>query len=247
MNMSSGKVIYKDNKTLSLLGISFDSDQLQRSISEVKKNCFDTRGQDDFNDFVNSISDTGFNALTMNNLQITSWQVGEGLAETYLTNHFSCHFPWSSNRDLKNPNSSLTGADLVGFYQGKFAFGEVKTSSEERCPPQVTFKKQDGLNTQLNKLCNDKDLQKTLIQYLFHRLQDDKNYKDALKEYLKDDNNFNIFGVLVRDTTPNIEDWRYLQNNLNPHNTKRIFLIALYLPKEGIDQLHKLVSARDEL
>lgn len=246
-NMPSGEETYKDNEQLSLLGIRYSENELQQSIIEVKKFCFDTTERDRFNNFVNSISDTGFSVLTMNNLQITSWQVGEGLAEAYLTNHFSCYFPWSSNRDLKNPQSSLTGADLVGFYDNEFAFGEVKTSSEERYPPQVTYQQKDGLNTQLNKLCNDKNLQTTLIQYLFHRLKGGQKYKNALKKYLQDNNDYNIFGVLVRDTEPNIADWYYLKNNLQPHNTKRVFLIALYLPKDGIEQLHQLVSEGGKL
>ena len=246
-NMPSGQVVYKDNEKLSLLGVSYDDNELQASVAEVKKNCFDSVGQDNFNNFANSISDTGFKDDAIHKLPITSWQVGEGLAESYLTNHHHCHFPWSSNRDLKNPKSSLTGADLVGFYKNEFAFGEVKTSSEDRCPPQVTSNKQDGLNTQINKLCNDKNLRITLIQYLFHRLKDNPDYKLALTKYLGNNNDFNIFGVLIRDTQPNIADWNYLQNNLKPHNIKRIFFIALYLPKNGINRLHQIVTKEGEL
>lgn len=245
-NMPYGQEIYSDKQNLLLLGIAFNNNELQQCVTEVKKRCFDAQGQDDFNDFVSSISDTGFNSVTMNNLQITSWQTGEGLAESYLINHFSCSFPWTSNRDFKNLKSSLTGADLVGFYDNKFAFGEVKTSSENRHPPQVTSKAQYGLNTQLNKLCSDKNLQSTLIQYLFHRLKGDQRYENALKKYLQNNNDFNIFGVLVRDTEPNIADWNYLQNNLKSHNIGSIFLIALYLPEDGINQLHKLVSTGSE-
>lgn len=245
-NMPLGQVEYADTKKFLLSGISFNDNQLQQSVTEVKNSCFDVQGQEKFNSFVSSISDTGFQNTSINNLPITSWQVGEGLAQAYLISHHNCHFPWSSNRDLKNPKSSLTGADLVGFHQGKFVFGEVKTSSENRQPAQVTSKKTDGLNTQLNNLCSDKNLRNTLIQYLFHRLNDNQNYKDALKKYLINDNDFTIFGVLVRDTSPNIRDWHYLQNNLQPHDRKRIFLIALYLLEGGINQLHELVATRGE-
>lgn len=246
VNIPSGNKAYQDEKNLSLLGVIFDDNELHQCVSEVKRSCFDIQGQEKFNNFVNSVSDTGFNVITMNKLHITSWQVGEGLAESYLINHHNCHFPWSSNRDLKNPKTSLTGADLVGFYGNEFAFGEVKTSSEERYPPQVTSKQKDGLNTQINNLCSNKNLQKILIQYLFYRLKDDQKYKNALKKYLQDDNDYNVFGVLVRDTEPNIADWRYLQNNLHPHNTNRVFLIALYLPEGGINQLHELVATGGE-
>lgn len=166
-NMPLGQVEYADTKEFSLSGISFDDNQLQQVVAEVKSSCFDAQGQEKFNSFVSSISDTGFKNILINNLPVTSWQVGEGLAQAYLISHHNCHFPWPSNRDLKNLTSSLTGADLVGFHQGKFVFGEVKTSVENQQPPQVTSKKTDGLNTQLNNLCSDKNLRKTLIEYLF--------------------------------------------------------------------------------
>jgi len=170
--------------------------------------------------------------------------VGEGFAEAYLTDHFECDFPWSNNRDLKNPNSSLTGADLVGFHQGQFAFGEVKTSTEQEYPPQVTSKK-DGLNAQLKKLCHNHDGRWRLVQYLFHRMTNKVKHQEACTAYLKDNNNFYVFGVLVRDVEPKIKDWDYLKKYLNVHKQNRVSLVALYLPKNGgIKKLHAHVLSK---
>lgn len=244
MSMPCGREVYRDNKNLSLLGILYRDDELPQLTPAIVEKCFDTQGQIEFQDYVNSIDETGFNQITSVTIDIKAWQMGEGFAESYLINCWSCKFPWSNNRDLKNPKSSLTGADLVGFYEGKFAFGEVKTSSENKYPPQVTSKKSDGLNTQLNKLCEDRNLQLTLMQYLFCRLGKDKSdYKRAMESYLSNNDNFNIFGILIRDVDPKIEDWEYLQKHLKPHSSSNIFLIALYLPHNDIKELHQLVSA----
>lgn len=81
---------------------------------------------------------------------------------------------------------------MVGFHQGQFAFGEVKTSTEQKYPPQVTSKKDDGLNTQLKKLCHDYDSRRILVQYLFNRVKSTTEYKEACIAYLKDNKNFYV-------------------------------------------------------
>ena len=236
------KEVYKDSTNFSILGI--DCHNLLQLESEIKDRCLSTQDRDKFINLINSIDDTGFKPTSINNLPIKEWQVGECLAEVYLSHCYSCSFPWSSNKDLKNQKSSLPGADLVGFYKNGFAFGEVKTSSEKKYPPQVTSAK-DGLNNQLNNLCSDQNLRMTLIQYLFHRLGEEPEFKQALTCYLKD-NQFNIFGVLVRDTKPNIDDWKYLKKNLSPHLQSNVFLIALYLP-HSIKKLHQIISIEEGL
>lgn len=208
--------------------------------------CFDARGQEAFENYMHSLTDTGFSQISVLLPTVRDWQVGEGFAEAYLTAHYSCSFPWSNNRDLKNPNSSLTGADVIGFYQGQFAFGEVKTSTEKTHPPQVTSKKADGLNTQLQKLCDDHDMRWFLVQYLYHRIKDSTEYQTACKAYLNDKKSFTVFGVLVRDFEPNIADWDYLKNHLTVHKKNKVYLIALYLPKnDGIQKLHTRVLSKE--
>ncbi|MEA3478956.1 MAG: hypothetical protein U9R60_12295 [Bacteroidota bacterium] len=244
--LPAGKAIYQETHSgMSIQGISYSEDDLNQSAQIVADICFDTRGQEDFENYIRSLSDTGFRPINAVFTKIRDWQVGEGFAEAYLTAHFSCYFPWSNNRDLKNPNSSSTGADMVGFHQGQFAFGEVKTSTEQKYPPQVTSKKDDGLNTQLKKLCHDHDIRWVLVQYLFHRVKSTTEYQEACIAYLKYNKNFYIFGVLVRDVEPKRNDWAYLKKHLEVHGQNRVSLVALYLPKnDGIQKLHACVLSK---
>ena len=241
--LPAGESVYQEaHKGMCIQGMSYTEDDLNQSVLTVADICFDTLGQKNFEKYMLSLSDTGFRPNNAVFPKVRDWQVGEGFAEAYLTAHFSCYFPWSNNRDLKNPNSSQTGADMVGFHQGQFAFGEVKTSTEQKYPPQVTSKKGDGLNTQLKKLCHDRDGRWVLVQYLFHRVKSTTEYQEACIAYLKDKKNFYIFGVLVRDVEPNINDWNYLKKHLVVHEQNRVSLVALYLPKnDGIQKLHARV------
>lgn len=241
-----GKPIYRETHNgMCIHGISYSEDDLNQSAQTIADICFDARGQANFESYMVSISDTGFRQINSNSPKIKDWQVGEGFAEAYLTTRFSCNFPWSNNRDLKNIKSSLAGADLVGFHDGQFAFGEVKTSTEQKYPPQVTLKKDDGLNAQLKKLCLDHDTRWVLIQYLFHRLKGAAEYREACTAYLENSNHFYVFGVLVRDVNAKIDDWNYLKKHLTVHEENHVYLVALYLPNnDGIQKLHTLVLSK---
>lgn len=241
MNLPAGTEEYQETHNgIAIQGFSYTENNIQQSAETIADICFDVSGQNNFNDYIASLNETGFNNSNLALSSIKDWQVGEGFAEAYLGCHFSCCFPWSNNRDLKNPNSSLTGADLVGYCNGQFAFGEVKTSKEQKSPPQVTSKKGDGLNAQLNKLCADADARWVLVQYLFHRQTDDAEYQSAFTSYLQNNKNFYIFGVLIRNTSPVSNDWNYLKKHLKPHAQNSVFLVGLYLPvDDGIQKLHQ--------
>jgi hypothetical protein len=245
--LPEGKAIYQETHNgMCIKGISYTEDDLNQSTQIVADICFDTHGQKDFENYMLSLSDTGFHPINAVFPKIRDWQVGEGFAEAYLTAHFSCCFPWSNNRDLKNPNSSLPGADMVGFHQGQFAFGEVKTvTKQKKSPPDITSKKDDGLNMQLKKLCHDHDIRWVLVQYLFHRMKNTTEYQEACIAYLKNNKSFYVFGVLVRDVEPKINDWNYLKKHLEVHGQNRVSLIALYLPQnDGIQKLHACVLSK---
>jgi len=71
-----------------------------------------------------------------------TWRVGEAVAHAELEANRGCSFPWSARRDAKNRRASAAGAEMVGFVRrpgdpARFAFGEVKTSSEKNAPPAV--------------------------------------------------------------------------------------------------------------
>jgi len=138
--LPTGKTTYQETHNgMCIQGISYSEEDLNQSAQIVANICFDTLGQKDFDNYILSLSETGFRPTKAVLTKIKDWQVGEGFAEAYLTAHFSCHFPWPNNRDLKNPNSSLTGADMVGFHQGQFAFGEVKTVTKGRVNNNFIF------------------------------------------------------------------------------------------------------------
>ena len=167
---------------------------------------------------------------------VKDWQVGESLAEAYLVDHKDCVFPWPTGRDLRNPRASPAGADLLGFQKhGKsqrFAFGEVKTSGEEKWPPQVVTGRH-GLAKQLEEL-RDSDQTKDhlVIVYLCHRAPNSNweiPYREAAVRYLQNASDISLFGFLIRDVSPKADD---LQS--------RAKLLAKGCPKETSIELHGL-------
>lgn len=174
------------------------------------------------------------------------WQIGESLAEAYLVDHKDCEFPWPTGRDLRNPNASPAGADLVGFQihgaSRRFAFGEVKTSEEEKWPPQVITSRH-GLAKQLEVLRDSEQIKQHLvIIYLGHRAPSSDwkmVYQQAVKRYLNNTSDISLFGFLVRDVDPKAEDLQSPAKVLAqgcPKETS-IELHALYLPPKSIGSL----------
>lgn len=185
---------------------------------------------------------TALNQTT--NLQ--DWQVGEAMADAYLTDHRDCQFPWPSGRDLRNPLASPAGADLVGFQKHagstRFAFGEVKTSQEEKWPPQVVTSRH-GLLNQLEELRDSSNVKNHLaLIYLGYRALGASwhlTWKTASSRYLKSDTDIALFGVLVRDVTPKSTDLKDRVSRLDtgcPKDTQ-IELMAFYLPTGSIKNI----------
>ena len=132
-----------------------------------------------------------------------NWRVGEALAEAYLTDHKDCFFPWPVGRDERKSGSSLPGADLVGFQSNGadaiFAFGEVKTSTENRYPPGVMHGR-TGLKQQIEDLKDDVKIRNDLVLYLGYRATKaswKSRYQCAFKNYIKSKTNVRIFGFWV--------------------------------------------------
>ena len=174
------------------------------------------------------------------------WAAGEALAEAFLAEERSIVLPWNMERDKRNPAESSAGADIVGFVgEGdncRFAFGEVKSSSEKRNPPQVMSGRGKGMEAQLRRLSDDPQLIKTLMRWLFSRVKNTDHQaklKQASKALLDSgQQDIALFGVLVRDTTANERDLSVCGEKLGREfsNPKTCQLTALYLPLK-IDQL----------
>jgi hypothetical protein len=186
-----------------------------------------------------------------------NWRVGEAIAEAFLVEHRDCQFPWPSGRDLKNPAASPAGTDLVGFQQMKakkdhhrFAFGEVKTSEEEKWPPAV-MKGRHGLQKQLEVLRDSTDVKAPLVKYLGHRANGTEwfpKYQSAARRYLANSTDISLFGILVRDVEPKAEDLKNRAKELavNCPSETSIELRAMYLPRNSIPSLAQLaVRARE--
>lgn len=181
------------------------------------------------------------------------WQVGEAMAEAYLIDHRQCEFPWPSGRDLRNPEASPAGADLVGFQTinggVRFAFGEVKTSTEDKWPPQVVTGRH-GLSKQLEILRDSIAVKDHLaFVYLAHRAARaswKSRYRQAIIRYLAKDSDVSLFGFLVRDVGPKPKDLSsrtaLLSKNCPPDTT--IELRALYLPAGSIPSLAAMAKAK---
>lgn len=178
------------------------------------------------------------------------WQVGEALAECYLTLHHSCEFPWSAERDKKVPGASLPGPDLVGLcVDGKvvrFAFGEIKTSSQKQYPPGVMHGA-NGLPSQLMRIRDRKTIRDQLVQYLVPRVQGSDalwgKFKKALKRYHRASDDVHLFGVLVRDAVPKKKDLQGAVTKLQQDRSSKtsIELLAIYVPPGAITSLAKKI------
>lgn len=181
------------------------------------------------------------------------WEVGETLAECVLRDDmgWQVHWPWKTSRDLRSPNASLQGADLIGFVQrdGKtfLLFGEVKTSGEARTPPRV-MTGPNGLPSQLKDICLRSDVQCALVSWLEVRCQSQVQrdlFDQATRQYLESGGqSFVLVGVLLRDTTPDERDLRRPAEALSRQlaaASGSVDLVAWYLPTP-IDRWPTLVG-----
>ena len=169
------------------------------------------------------------------------WEIGEALAETILGEDANRDiiWPWNERRDRRTPQASLPGADLVGFCRDAqgiaLLFGEVKTSSDVRVPPQVMYGR-SGMTWQLENNATHLGVQYSLLKWLRCRcLTADlvEAYREAVGRYLNSSGkDILLVGVLLRDTGSNESDVkgraRYLAGCLA--DPMRVEIMAWYFP-----------------
>lgn len=251
MTIAKGKIEYQlGTHPTTGCGLSYSDNDLNSALTgKVKEIVFDVAGQ---NQLINLlVTDTGFSKelleqhLDSSNTEPEDWRVGEAIAECYLSEHRHCIFPWPDSRDERKIGSSLPGADLVGFQIEEdnvyFAYGEVKTSWENKYPPQVMTGR-SGLQTQVEDLRDNEITKCTLMKYLAYRYkgQSWENYfQSAVTNFFACTKNIRIFGFLIRDIVPNPKDIEKRISNLakNQYPETRVELLALYLPSKSIQQL----------
>jgi hypothetical protein len=216
----------------------------------------DDDGNDEIATTLAGVADTDFsNDALRRVLDVTpepeGWRVGEALAESFLVEHRHCEFPWPMGRDLRNPNASPAGTDLVGFQETgagnadhRLAFGEVKTSYDSAVPPSVVTGRH-GLIAQLEELRDSTALKDNLLRYLAihaHNRDWAPRFQNAARRYLNEPTDVVLFGVLVRDTAPAPADLSAragrLANGCPPQTS--IELRAIYLPRHTIEPTQTL-------
>ena len=217
---------------------------------------FDDTGRDEITALVDGLADTDFAKDNLETLlgverEPEDWRVGEALAECFLVENKDCHFPWPDGRDERKRGSSLPGADLVGFQRDgameRFAFGEVKTSSELTYPPGVAYGRH-GLKRQLEDLRDRRTVRDDLVKYLGHRAVRATwaaRFQAAAGVYLRNPCEVRIFGLLVRDVPAHQDDLRARVTALarNCPGSIVIQLLGLYLPQGRIATLGSQVMA----
>jgi hypothetical protein len=261
MKISTGTIEYElGSFPVTGCGFSYSAAELDTALSgPVAEVVYDDTGKADIEALLAGLAETDFakgevERILSDTKPPEDWRVGEALAESHLVHQKDCFFPWPDGRDERKSGSSLPGADLVGF-QSKgaddfFAFGEVKTSAENKYPPGAMHGR-TGMKQQLEDLKDDVKIKDDLVRYLGHRATTaawKSRYQSAAISYLKSNTNVRVFGILVRDVEPNQDDLRVRVTKLanDQHADMVIELLALYLPQSSIGQLSsKVVSGRN--
>ncbi len=259
MTVAVGETVYSHGVApCSGIGLHWSSEEFNLALEErVSPLVFDDAGKTDIEDILRGLADTEFTQENLRKIladteDIENWRVGEAIAEAYLSDHRSCQFPWPDGRDERKHGSSLPGADLVGFRTDEdgdvLAFGEVKTSTEDKYPPKTMYGR-TGLKQQIEDLRDREKLRDDLLKYLCYRAKTAPwrpCFEAASCRYLTNKSDIHLYGVLIRDVSPHVDDLRVRVMKLGkdcPEGT-RIELLALYLPKGQIDDLGKTIIAR---
>ena len=213
--------------------------------NDVSSRLHDEEGNAEFESHLRGLPSTGFGRESLDAIlnarvpEERAWAVGEAIAEAYLSREYAVIWPWNMERDKRNPNANLPGADLIGFTNDggveRLALGEVKSSSEKRYPPQV-MSGRSGMTHQIDVLANELSRIRQILKWLLPRCKNtqyEASFKAAVGLFLDSGNRaIALFGVLIRDTQPNERDLRArgqtLAMTLQAPTTCR--LIAIYLP-----------------
>ena len=242
-------------------GYSIQDNQEYQTFMEnnVRARLNDEDGQRIFENHLRPLVAEGFQTDALNTLlnanhqEERDWAIGESFAEAILEEEYHVEFPWNQARDLRNENASLPGADIVGLIndngQYKLLFGEVKTSQENRYPPQVVTARH-GIANQLETLGTELKRILTLIKWLLHRClktQFEDNFKAAVR-YLIENLNQGIYlvGILVRpNIQPNQNDLENRGISLGDtfeNTATQALLLSYYLPHTAEEFVQRAVG-----
>ncbi len=258
MTIATGIIAYSlGAPPVSGCGLVWSVEELDTALAgSVKEVLFDASGKADIAALLAGVTETDFERDELEQILADpkppeDWRVGEALAECYLVQHKHCFFPWPDGRDERKTGSSLPGADLVGLRnengEDYFAFGEVKTSTEDKYPPGAMHGR-TGLKQQLEDLKDSSKIKDDLVKYLGYRAITavwKERYRSAARKFLQDKNAVRVFGVLIRDVAPHQDDLRVRVEKLGQdiQGNMKIELLAIYLPTGKISSLSSMVMA----
>ena len=235
-----------------------DGDDFSKFMTErVAPRLYDEEGQTEFEVYLSSLGSTDFARKNLGAFLVADteesknwWDVGEAIAEAFLTQEHNVVWPWNMNRDKRNPRASPSGADLVGFkIEGskvQFAFGEVKTSGDSNSPPRVM----KGMTNQLKKLARDSSIIDEHIRWLFHRCKTEshkENFRSAMELFAGSKGKaVSFYGVLVRGVPPIETDLitggKVLAEVISP--PAMCHLLAIYIPCTVEELLYRVTEGR---
>lgn len=258
MSLPAGAEVYvADKGSVLARGSQYTNEEIDSALAgHVTSILWDDAGTVDlemvFADLIStSFGDELVQEVLRNDPSVEDWRVGEAFAEAYLVDHCNCEFPWPTGRDLKNPNASPAGTDLVGFRkvngQVHFAFGEVKTSPQPKWPPDI-MKGRHGLKGQLERLYETTRVKNELVRYLgLHAVGKVwcSTYQSASARYFNDPDDVSLYGLLIRDVEPKKQDLAGRARSLskNSPTATQVQLRAFYLPKKSIGTLENRAKA----
>jgi hypothetical protein len=252
MSVAAGAESYNvDTPPVMARGCSYSQGELDAALDgPVRTLVIDSEGRRQIHNLLEGVPQTYFEKKRLEQIlnadvEPEDWEVGEALAETYVTTHRACTFPWPDKWDERKSRSSLPGADLAGLQETnhpqnrfRFAFGEVKSSGENTYPPG-NMHGRHGLKKQLEDLRDVIPIRDTLFRYLgFRAVGADwqAQYRSAASRYLADHTDVAILGVLIRDVSPHENDLKARSRKLASGKPAAmgIDLLALYLPAGSI-------------
>lgn len=172
---------------------------------------------------------------------------GEYFSYHQLETHLGVSLPWPPSWDKRAKKASQQGPDIVGLKNNGgiqiFVFGEVKTSSESRCPPNIMVNGGDGMIDQIKRL-ELFEIRMFLIKWLVLKMNKrgrEDEIKDAIRNHLKD--NYSIIGILVRDTPPNEADLKCVLTKIKNNHIPKSFH-GYYIPVVVKDSISLCTQGR---
>jgi hypothetical protein len=249
MSLPHTELKYENHhKGVSWRGVSFVEEEEFTTFlrNDVADRLNDTSEYEKFQHFLKGLELTGLgienleNVLRVQPREERDWAIGESIAEIYLLESDQIIFPWNMERDKRNIKGSLPGADIIGFFplgdEYRFALGEVKSSSEQKYPPQVMSGRNGHLGHQINNLAHNLETIHTIFRWLFVRCKGnkfEKMFQKSLIHYFNSGNKgVSLYGILIRDTPPNEDDLNRRGTQLGESilDPTSCDLKAIYLP-----------------